>query len=267
MSPPLVAFVTGASRNLGRAVALRLATDGWAVAVNARTDVAGANDVVDAIRAGNGRSTAVLGDIAEETAVGRMAAEVRRTLGPVTAFVHCAAERRPHRSVRDLPAEDWRRVLAVALDAAFLGARAFVPDMTAAGYGRIVLVGGGSAHLGLPLGSTHGATSKAGMAGFVAAIAQEFGPLGVSANVVVRGSMAPVRGPAAHARDGWNAAGSSALGRNVAPSEVATFVSVLVGEAGAVVNGQTIRLDGGLSVRRTEESRRRDLRAVFGSPR
>lgn len=262
---PLVAFVSGASRNLGRAVALRLASEGWSVAVNARTDVTGANDVVHAIRAENGRATAVLGDVADEMAVDGMAAEVHRVLGPVRAFVHCAAARRPYRSVGDLPAQDWRRVLAVALDAAFLGVRAFLPDMTAAGYGRIVLVGASSAHLGLPLGSTHEATGKAGMAGLVTAIAQEFGARGVTANVIVPGSMAPASGPAGQAGDDWNLAGS-ALGRNVAPSEVATFVSFLAGPAGAVVNGQTIRLDGGLGVCRTDESRRHDHRAVVDWP-
>jgi 3-oxoacyl-[acyl-carrier protein] reductase len=255
---PRVALVTGGSRNLGRAVSLELGRAGLAVAVNARSDTAGADEVSAEIRSSRGRSIAVTGDITDEAAVARMAGQVRAELGPVTVLVHCAAYRSPHRGVRELSVADWNRALAVALDGSFLTARAVLPDMKAARFGRIVLIGGPSAYLGLPLGSIHGAPSKAGMSGLVAALAQEFGPFGITANVVAPGTMATPANASYASSAGWNPIASSAAGRPVETGQVAVFVAYLASESSSAITGQTIRMDGGMVVQRSVTSRGHD---------
>jgi 3-oxoacyl-[acyl-carrier protein] reductase len=256
---PRVAFVTGGSRNLGRAVSLALGQAGFTVAVNALSDAAGAEAVATEIRSRGGNSMTAIGDVVDEREVVRMTDEVRAEFGPVTVLIHCAAHRSPHRGIRDLRAADWHRALAVALDGGFLMARAVLADMRAAGFGRIVFIGGPSAYLGLPLGSSHGATSKAGLSGLAGALAQEFGSFGITANVVAPGTMATPRNASYGVSGGWSPTASSAVGRLIEMSEVAAFIAYLASESSSAMTGQTLRMDGGMTVRQSVNTRSHDL--------
>jgi 3-oxoacyl-[acyl-carrier protein] reductase len=260
-----VALVSGGSRNLGRAVAHRLARSGLAVAVGGRSPAEVDAAVAEIVAAG-GSAVPAVGDVADETDVARMVEGVRDAVGPVTVLVHCAAYRSPHRGLRELATADWSRNLAVALDGAFLTTRALLPDMCAARYGRVILIGGPSAYLGLPLGSVHGATGKAGMSGFAASLAQEYGSLGITANVLAPGTMATALNAGIGSSPGWNPVATSATGQAVYPDDVADLVDYLASEAAASVTGQTIRIDGGMVARRSAVSRAADESSLGGTP-
>ena len=241
-----VAFVTGGGKNLGRRIALDAASRGAAVAVNALQDSAAVAEVVDEIKAAGGRAVSAMGDVTDEAAVTEAMRTARSELGPVTVVVHCAAFRGPHLPIAELPPDIWMRVVSVALDGAFLCAREAIPDMTAEGFGRLVFIGGVSAQLGLPLGSTHGATSKAGLTALVRALAQEHGASGITSNVISPGMLAADQARAMTGGPPSPAVGTSAIERLVSVEEISALCMYLCGAEAAVINGMTILADGGM---------------------
>src|SRR5262245_36338810 len=118
-----VAVVTGAARNIGRAIALELAAAGAAIVVNARASKAEAEAVAREIEAGGGRALAVLADVTDETAVARMAAAAVARFGRIDILVNNAAVRR-EQALDELSLDAWREILAIILDGAFICAKA-----------------------------------------------------------------------------------------------------------------------------------------------
>ncbi|MCE2919663.1 MAG: SDR family NAD(P)-dependent oxidoreductase, partial [Roseomonas sp.] len=127
-----VALVTGAGKNIGRAIALRLAADGAALVVNGRSDEAAIKAVADEIIAGGGRAMAYRADISKPEEVAGMAAAVAAQMGGVDILVTNAGLRR-QTSFLDMSFAEWREILSVALDGAFIVTQAFVPQMIARG--------------------------------------------------------------------------------------------------------------------------------------
>jgi 3-oxoacyl-[acyl-carrier protein] reductase len=230
-------LVTGAGRNLGRQIALDAARRGAAVGVNVRSDTAAAEAVVETIRSEGGTAIPVFGDVTDPDRVREMVSTCRDELGPVTMLVHCAVNRSAHGPIESSSPDDWKRSIAVALDGAFLCIRELLEDMVSAEFGRIILIGGSSSHLGLPLGSAHAATAKSGFDGLVRAVAQEYGRRGVTANVVSCGGLLTERTrQLAHAdAEGWNSVAFSTIGRLIDLGEVSALVLALCGPAGAIV--------------------------------
>jgi 3-oxoacyl-[acyl-carrier protein] reductase len=136
-----VAIVTGGSRNIGRAISLRLAAEGAAVAVVGRSDGAAAEAVAGEITEAGGRAMARLADVTDETGVGALVDEVAAAYGRVDILVNNAAVRR-RQPLDSMTLAQWREITGVILDGAFLCARACVPHMIAAGAGSIVNIGG-----------------------------------------------------------------------------------------------------------------------------
>lgn len=238
-----VAIVTGAARNIGRQIALALARDGATVVVNARSDGAGAEETAALIEKQGGRALVHLADVTDEAAVAGLVADAAECLGPPTILVNNAALRR-QRPFAELTLAEWREVVAVNLEAAFLCARACIPHMLAAGCGRIVNVGGKSAHGGASQ-RAHVLASKAALIGLTKALATEFGKSGITVNCVVPGDVDTVRGasagpPAHHAGGGGNL-----IGREGRPEEVAAMVAMLCRSESAYTTGQTIHVNGG----------------------
>jgi 3-oxoacyl-[acyl-carrier protein] reductase len=243
MTHERVALVTGAARNIGRAIALQLAADGFGVVVNTRADLERAQAVAAEIAAAGGRAWAVAADVSDPRAVQAMADEVRERAGRVDVLVNNAAIR-PRRPFLELTFEEWRAVVAVILDGAFLCSRAFLPGMADQGFGRIVNIIGLRGEHGVPE-RVHLSAAKNGLIGLTRALASEFGPHGVTVNAVSPGTIETERDrldPAA--RIEARAAGSR-VGRLGRPEDVAAVVAFLASERAGYTTGQVIGVNGG----------------------
>ena len=174
MTSPLsgkVALVSGAGKNIGRAVALRLARDGAAVIVNGRSDASAVDAVVAEIITFGGKAISALADVSDQNAVERMVADATSRLGGIDIVVSNAGLRR-QTPFLDMSLDEWREILSVALDGAFILAKATVPQMIARGGGAIVALSGISTHIGSP-NRCHVSASKAGLKEVVAEQARE----------------------------------------------------------------------------------------------
>ena len=247
MSLPLqgkVAFVSGAGKNIGREIALTLARDGATVLVNGRSDKAAVAEVVKTIESAGGKAVAAMGDVSDP-ASGAQLAEAGQKLGGVDILVSNAGLRR-QTSFLDMSFEEWRQILGVALDGAFLLGKVFVPQMVAKGNGgAFVAISGISTHVGTP-NRCHVAASKAGLEGLMRALAIELAPHGITANSIAPGSVDTVRGAAAGARPSTLGDSTIPLGRKASVDDIAAMVRHLAGPEGAYITGQTIHVNGGL---------------------
>jgi 3-oxoacyl-[acyl-carrier protein] reductase len=179
-----VAVVTGASRGIGRAVALELGGAGLAVAVNYATRRAEAEAVVAAIGERGGAALAIQADVSDRAAVEGMFRAVDERFGRLDVLVNNAGIGRRIESITAIDDETWRRTMAVNLDGAFYCLRAAIPRLRAAGGGRIVNVSSGAAKTGGAIGA-HYAASKAGMLALTAKAARELAREGISVNAVL----------------------------------------------------------------------------------
>jgi 3-oxoacyl-[acyl-carrier protein] reductase len=247
MSKPLdgkVALVTGAGRNIGRAIALRLAGDGAAVVVNGRSDQAALDSVVQEIGAAGGRAISVIADVSDAAAVVRMTDQAAERLGGIDILISNAGLRRQTLFL-DMQLAEWREILSVALDGAFILAHAAVPHMIRRGGGAIVALSGISTHVGTP-NRCHVSASKAGLEGLMRALAVELAPHGITANSVAPGSVDTVRGAAAGVRPSTLGDSAIPLQRKASVDDIAGMVRHLAGPEGAYITGQTIHVNGGL---------------------
>src|SRR5579871_106036 len=188
-----VAIVTGSGRNIGRAIALALAAGGAAVVVNARSKRAEADAVVREIERGGGRALAGLADVTDASAVKAMAEAVLTRFGRIDLLVKSAANR-DEKTFAEMTLADWRAVMAVVLDGAFLCAQACLPALRKSGAGAIVNIGGLSAHTG-SRNRAHVIAAKAGLVGLTRALAHDLAADGVTVNCVSPGLIERPRDP------------------------------------------------------------------------
>lgn len=237
-----VAIITGAARNIGRATAVALARQGFDVVVHAHGNREGVAETARLVEAEGARAAMLLGDLTDPDTATRLA-EAARELGPIGVLVNNAAVRRAM-PFGEMSLEEWRAILSVNLDAAFLCARACVGDMAEHGWGRIVSIGGLTGHTGA-VGRAHVVTSKAALVGLTKALATEYAESGVTANCVVPGEIETERGGAAGARGHKPGELNSLAGRRGTPQEVAAVVAMLCGPQSGYITGQTIHVSGG----------------------
>lgn len=237
-----VAIVTGAARNIGRATAVALARQGFGVVVHAQGNREGAEETARTVEAEGVGSCVVLADLARPDTAEELA-RAARSLGRIGVLVNNAAVRRAV-PFSEMTLDEWRAIMAVNLDAAFLCARACVGEMAAAGWGRIVNIGGLTGHTGAS-GRAHVVTSKAAMVGLTKALATEYAGTGVTANCVVPGEIETVRGGAAGARGHHPDKRPPMVGRRGEPGEVAAVVAMLCSADSGYITGQTIHVNGG----------------------
>jgi 3-oxoacyl-[acyl-carrier protein] reductase len=237
-----VAIVTGAGRNIGRAIALTLAEGGAAVVVNARSNRAEADAVVREIESSGGRALAHIGDVADAKAVQAMADAATKKFGRIDILVNNAALRR-EKPFAEMDYAAWREILDVTLDGAFHCVKACLPVLRQSGAGTIVNIGGLSAHTGAA-NRAHVVTAKAGIVGFTRALAHDLAADGITVNCVVPGLIGTPRPkdkpePAHHATHG------TISGKKGNPEDVAAMVRFLCGPAARYINGQAIHANGG----------------------
>jgi 3-oxoacyl-[acyl-carrier protein] reductase len=238
-----VALVTGAGKNIGRCIALALARDGAAIVVNGRNDRAAVDSVVREIEAGGGKAVAAMGDVSDPAVAPLLAAEAAKRFGGVDILVSNAGLRR-QTSFLDMSFEEWREILSVALDGAFLLAKAIVPQMVQRGGGAFVAMSGISTHVGTP-NRCHVSASKAGLEGLVRALAVELAPHKITCNAISPGAIDTARTTSAGPAPSNRVNRPIPLKRFGTVEEIAAMVRLLVGPEGTFITGQTIHVNGG----------------------
>jgi 3-oxoacyl-[acyl-carrier protein] reductase len=246
MSLPLqgkVALVTGAGKNIGRAIARTLARDGATVLVNGRSDTAAVDSVVAEITSAGGRARPAMGDVSDAAVIQRLAAEAQ-ALGGVDILVSNAGLRR-QTPFLDMSFDEWREILSVALDGAFLLGKAFIPQMVAKGRGgAFVAMSGISTHVGTP-NRCHVSASKSGLEGLMRALAVELAPHRITCNALSPGAIDTARGASAGPAPANRLNRPIPLKRFGTVDEIAAMVRLLVGPEGTFITGQTIHVNGG----------------------
>jgi 3-oxoacyl-[acyl-carrier protein] reductase len=237
-----VALVTGSSRNIGRAIALALARGGAAVMVNARTSSEAGARVVAEIASAGGRAAFHAADVSRPSDVDALVTATVAAFGGLDILVNNASVRR-ERVFDQLDFDEWKEILGVTLDGAFLCSRAALSHLTASGRGAIVNIGGLSAHTG-SAGRAHVVAAKAGLVGLTRALAHDLAPRRITVNCVSPGLIDTARegsgpGPAHHAVH------APVVGRRGTPDEVAAMVRFLCGPDARYITGQTIHANGG----------------------
>ena len=237
-----VALVTGAGRNIGRAMAKALAAGGAAVIVNVRSNQAEAEQVVHEIERDGGKAIAAVADVADEKAVYAMMADATKQLGRIDYLINNAALR-GERSFEELSFAEWRTVLGVMLDGAFHCAKACLPYLKQSGAGAVVNIGGLSAHTG-SAHRAHVTTAKMGLVGFTRGLAHDLAGHGVTVNLVAPGTIDTPRDRSV-AKPAHHLINNTLTGRRGSPDEVAAMVRFLCGPGARYITGQTIHVNGG----------------------
>jgi 3-oxoacyl-[acyl-carrier protein] reductase len=236
-----VAIVTGAGRNIGRAIALALADAGAAVTVVARSNQAEAGAVAKEIEAKGGKALAQLANIADAKAVQAAADGTLKAFGRIDCLINNAAIRR-EKNIGEMSYDDWREVMAVSLDGAFHCVKACLPALKKNG-GAIINIGGMSAHLGSK-DRAHVMSAKLGLVGFTRGLAHDLAGEGITANCVVPGAIETARAkgaqtPAHHLTHG------TITGERGKPEDVAALVRFLCGPGARHLTGQTLHVNNG----------------------
>jgi len=241
-----VALVTGASRGIGRAIALQLAADGFAVAVNFASSLSKADEVVSQIQASGGRAVAIQADVSDPDAVANLFRTAADELGPVLVLVNNAGITDDGLVLRMSP-EQWDRVVTTNLRSVFLCTKEALRSMLRAKSGRIINISSVSGISGNP-GQGNYAAAKAGVIGFTKSVAKEVGSRGITVNAIAPGFIQTDMTDALGETVTAAVSEQVALGRLGLPEEVASAVSYLASEGASYITGQTIVIDGGLAL-------------------
>ena len=243
MARPKTALITGAGQNIGRACALALADAGFNVVINGRRKQEQCEKVALECHARDVGALVVMGDVGSPAACQALVDASVAKFGGIDVLVHNAAIR-PDKPLLEMSDEEWNEVLNVNMNASFWLSRACLPRMVDQGWGRVVLFAGMNAMHGYN-GRAHVSVSKHGNWGLTKSLAKEFGPKGITANLVSPGPIKSEHDDPAMTKHINEQASRIPTGRLGLPSEVAAVVSMLVSDGGAFVNGQMLQVNGG----------------------
>ena len=236
--------MTGASRGIGRAIALRLAGEGANVVVNYNTNVDAATSVADAIKAAGSEVSVVQADVARQADVERLVQAALNAFNRIDVVVNNAGITRDTLLMR-MSEDDWDVVLDTNLKSAFLVTKAVLRPMLRQRHGRIVNITSISGVIG-NAGQANYSASKAGLIGFTRSIAREVASRNITCNAVAAGVIGT---------EIWQGVPESAIesllqmipaGRKGTPEDVAEAVAFLASDAAAYITGQVLNVDGGM---------------------
>ncbi|HZT26749.1 MAG TPA: SDR family oxidoreductase [Pseudolabrys sp.] len=236
------AIVTGAGRNIGRAIALALADAGASVVVNVRSNKQEADKVVADIAAAGGKAAAVIGDVADPKTAAALAEAALKNFGRIDILVNNAALRR-EKHIAEMSYDEWREVMGVILDGTFHCVKACLPALRKSGSGAIINLGGMSAHIGSK-DRAHVMTAKAALVGFSRALAHDLAHDRVTANCVVPGAIDTTR-PSTSLKPAHHLTHGTITGERGKPEDVAAMVRFLAGPGARNVTGQTLHVNSG----------------------
>jgi 3-oxoacyl-[acyl-carrier protein] reductase len=241
-----VAVVTGGGRGIGRAVAVRLANEGANVAISYRSNDAAAEEVAEEVRAAGAQCETFQGDVASPEDVDALFKGVGEAFGPVEILINNAGLTRDNLMMR-MKENEFDEVLSTNLKGTYLCTRAALRPMVRARWGRIVNV---SSVVGLVgnAGQANYAASKAGIIGFTKSVAREVAQRGITANVVAPGYVETELTSSLSEEVKDRIREQVPAGRFAEAEEVAEVVAFLAGEGAGYITGQTLAVDGGMTM-------------------
>ncbi len=241
-----VALVTGASRGIGRAIALALGRNGAQVVVNYRGQQQAADEVVTAIQGAGGTALAVQGDVAQAADVERLLKTTLDTYGRVDILVNNAGITRDNLLLR-MKDDEWDAVISTNLRGVYLLTKAVLRPMMKARGGRIINI---TSVVGLTgnAGQANYAAAKAGLIGFTKSVAHEMASRGITANAVAPGYIETDITNVLSDEIKTTVLSSIPAGRLGQPDDVAGAVLFLCSDAAAYISGQTLAVDGGMTM-------------------
>ena len=240
-----VAVVTGAAKNIGRAIAIDLAAGGAKVCVNALRSKNEAQETVGLIEKAGGEAFVHIADITQPDDVQAMVDETLKRYGRIDILVNNAAAREEF-PFEEISFESWKNLSAIILDGAFLCSKACLPALKKSGAGSIVNLGGQSGDCGMPERATISA-AKAGLAGFTRGVAMDIAKDGITVNIISPG---PVNTEGSmmvrHAQTTFKKKRATPIGRSVECDEIAALARYLCGPKARSITGQKIMINGGI---------------------
>jgi len=239
-----VAIVTGSGRNIGAAIARRLAEAGAAVVVNGHTSQANVDRTVGEIREAGGQAIGVMADVSEPSDVARLVAEATSAFGLVDIAVSNVG-RRLLKPFESISIEDWDSAIRSNLSSCFYLAREVVPGMKARGWGRIVHVSGYDGFAGHMVNRAYNIAAKSGMHGFSKALGRELGPSGITCNTLVPGAIDTERDWSQYPNATYETVQQRIPVRRWGHVDDLAYACVYLCTGGSFVNGQAIHLNGG----------------------
>lgn len=233
------AFISGSGRNIGRAIAVRLAGRGCNVVVNGSSDEASCRATAEMVEAAGGKALVAMGDMGNADDVAQIAQAALDRFGTVDILINNAA-RRPHKPFLELSDDDWDTVIDPALTGAFRAARAFLPGMVDRGWGRIINFAGMKAIRGYFEGAPISA-AKHGVWGLTKALSEEFAPKGITVNIISPGQILDE----SQSADDPARAAKIPVGFMGQPDDIAAMAVFLASPEARFVTGQMIAVNGG----------------------
>ena len=236
------AFITGGGKNIGRAIAINLASTGCNIVLNGNSDTGACEETAQVLIEKGVKASIVMGNVGSADEVKRMASEALDQFGRIDILVNNAAIR-PSKPFLEMEDHDWHRVLDIDLNSAFYTCRAFAGGMIEKGWGRIINITGMNAIHGYK-GRAPVSAAKHGLWGLTKSLGKEFGPQGVTTNAI---SPRPIdtAGDATQREHILSMVPKVPLARLGLPEEIAALTGFLCSNGGAFVNGQMINCNGG----------------------
>lgn len=241
-----VALITGGTRGIGRAIALKLSEEGYNIAISYINNNKKAQEVVDEIEKNNVKALAIKADVSKEEEVNNMMKVINKELGNIDVLVNNAGITRDNLLIR-MKTEDWDQVIDTNLRGVFLCTKAVARGMMKKRYGKIVNI---ASIVGISGNTGQGnySASKAGVIGFTRSIAKELGSRGINVNVVAPGFIETDMTQVLEDNIKDEMLKSIPLNRAGKPEDVANLVVFLCSEKADYITGQVIHVDGGMLI-------------------
>ena len=238
------ALITGSGQNIGRGIAHHLAAAGFNIIVNGSSDQEAAEKVASEVRAKGSTAMVAMGDVGDKAAAEQIVQAGLDQFGAIDVLVNNAAIR-PHAPFLDINEADWQRVMNVDLNAAIWLSRMVLPAMIQKGWGRIISFSGMNAQRGYP-GASPVAVAKHAVWGLTKSLAAEFGPLGITANIISPGTFPGDDAATADEPKFIKLRNENPVRRLGQSDDIGAMVGYLCSEHGGFVNGQMLQINGGV---------------------